>query len=464
MSSVRDFLATLLEGCHTDTAAQDMPQSLGTLAQLVEGHDGGNGHLHDVAAQVDGLNPLLPCLDFLLGVCLFGKRLDGLGVEGQFRLTLAQTVVDGLTALTEPLEGVGRPDLLPEYEVGDLAGPLAGIAHRRQFSDSAVARLVHMLEHGVDMESVEVLDVLFQGPYHLGQLPQLVRSHLVDHKLAGLLIDDLLCGVDQGLEPLHEVRRQVGVVSIQAVHTCVRLQCSFQTVQTLHKFLVGLCRRTATKLLLTGKVDGGEEGDHGSFQHIRDMLHHILVIRMQYPVRQGIHILTQALTILLDGVGLVPAVSPAFQSFLVLHPLLLLYDLSGLLQNTLQHRLVFHRQNLSTCGLDLVIEDMHPVQGFLCRLTIHLGAKLLLLVDAALLVPLLLKGFQFAQTLLENVQGIPFSIGQIIDPDLSGGHSQYLTVRQGVGALLILFSQIFTALLLHGIFFHAGKPLLLLGI
>ena len=90
----------------------------------------------------------------------------------------------------------------------------------------------------------------------------------------------------------------------------MRLQRSLQAIETLNKFLVSQCRIATSKLLLAGKVDRGKEWDHRAFQRIRNMLNNILVVRMQHPTGKVVHIFLQTLTVLLNGIGIVPAVSP----------------------------------------------------------------------------------------------------------------------------------------------------------
>ena len=218
----------------------------------------------------------------------------------------------------------------------------------------------------------------------------------------------MLCSVNKQLQPFHEVWRQIGVIRIQTIRTCARFQCCFQTIQPLHKLLVGLRSIAAPKLLLAGKVDRGQEGNHGSFQHIRNMLYHILVVRMQYPVRQIVYVLSQTLPVLLDGVGIVPAVPVPFQLLLVLDPLLFLNNLAGLLQHLIQHMLVLDGEDFRLCLFDLAIHDLHPVPGLLSCCPVHLSAKLLLFVLFAQFFSFRLQVFQFRQALLENTQGISF--------------------------------------------------------
>ena len=119
-----------------------------------------------------------------------------------------------------------------------------------------------MLEHSICMELVEVLNILLQRPHHLRKLSQFIAGHFIDHKFSAFLIHDGLCGVDQQLQSIHEVRRQIGIIRIQSVNTLVRSQGCLQAIQSLHKLLVGLGCIATTQLLLTGKVDAGKERNH----------------------------------------------------------------------------------------------------------------------------------------------------------------------------------------------------------
>ena len=214
VANIRDLLATLLKGSHTHTLADDMTQRLGTLAQLVEGHNGGNRHFHGIAAKIDFLDLLFPRLHFCFGICLFRELKNNPSIERQFCLASAQTVIDSLAAGTKSLPRISRAHLLPEHEVRQATSAISCIIHRTQFTDAVVACLVHMLVHGVVMEFIEVLDILLQRPDNLRQLPQLVCSHLIDNKLAAVAIYKLLGGVDKVLQSLHEVRRQIGIALI----------------------------------------------------------------------------------------------------------------------------------------------------------------------------------------------------------------------------------------------------------
>ena len=168
MSDIGNLLVPSLIGCHANALPQDMPQSLRALAQLIERHDRGNRHFDNIVAQLDFPDLFLPRLDFRFRIRLFCKPLNLLGVERQGSLSATETVIDSLATFTEALPGISRTDLLPEYEIGHGTDLIAGIVHLAQLADGVVTGFMYMLEHSVDMELVEVLDKLLQGPDYLG--------------------------------------------------------------------------------------------------------------------------------------------------------------------------------------------------------------------------------------------------------------------------------------------------------
>ena len=415
-----------------------MAPGLLALVQLIQGHDLGNTHCHGFSgANANSLDLVFPCLDLSCGVGLFRKRLDLLGVECQGSLTTAQTVIDSLAALAETLKGICRPHLLPQKELGNAAGIFCRL-HLCQEVNGILACLIHMLEHGVHMEAVHLHDILFQGADHLAQILQFLSGHLIDNKLTVAVINDVLSGIHKPVQILHEVRRQIGVVGIHLVHFGGAVHHLFQPAQLLHKGLVRCCGVTTLQLALTHEVDRRQEGDHRVFQRIRNVLYHALVVRVQHPVGQFVHIATDSVTVLLDSCRVIPAVSPALQHFLSMLPLLLLHNNPCLLQNTLQDCLFLHAQHIGTGGLDLTVKYAHTVQGIRGGRSVHLGTKLLLLVEPALFCSFGLQGFQLAQALLEDVKSRFFLSGQIIHTDLAGCQGKHLTVCHGVCTLLQL--------------------------
>ena len=168
------------------------------------------------------------------------------------------------------------------------------------------------------------------------------------------------------------------------------------------------------------------------------MLHDILIIGMQYPVGKLVHIAPQTVTVLLDGISIVPAVSPTFQNFLPTLALLLLHNHSCLLQHSFQNGLFLHAQNFGTCLLDLIVKDVHPVKGFGSGSLIDLGSKLLFLIQFSLLCSFCLQFFQLSQTLLEDIQGTSFIGSQITHYNLFRSQGKDLSVCQGVCTLLEL--------------------------
>ena len=197
------------------------------------------------------------------------------------------------------------------------------------------------------------------------------------------------------------------------------------------------------------------------------MLHNVLIVRMQYPVGQVANILSQAFTVLLDGVGILPAITVPLQDFLIMFPLLLLNNFAGLLQHLLQNLLILNGEDFRFCLFDLTVQDLHPVTGLLGGCSVHLGTKLLFLIEASLFCSFLLQGLQLRQALLENIQGVSLCSRNILVLELAGSQFQHFTIRQRIGALLVLLHiavKIFSTLFLHGIFFHAVKCLFFFGV
>ena len=355
VSNIGDFLSSVLEGCHSDTFTQNVALCLLTLAQLIQRHDLRNTHLNNGAGvNSDGLHFILPGIDFRRGVGLFGKLGDLLGVECQGSLATAQTVIDCHAALAKSLKGIGRSHLLPQKELGNNSGVLSRfqLVH---MVDGVVTCVIHMLEHSVHMESVHLHDVLFQGTDHFAQLLKLLGGHLVNHKLPAVVVNDLLGRIHETAQVGHKVRRQVRIIGVHLVHIAGALHHLCQAACLLHHSLICHSMITTRKRTLALEVDAANEGDNRILQGIRDMLHDIFIVGMQHPVGKLVHIAPQAVTVLLDGIGIVAAVSPAFQGLLVLCPLLLFHHFSGLLQHTFQNSLFLHIQDLGTCLLDLTV-------------------------------------------------------------------------------------------------------------
>ena len=161
------------------------------------------------------------------------------------------------------------------------------------------------------MEAVHLHNVLFQGADHLAQILQFFCGHLIDNKLTVAILNNSLGSIHKPMQVFHKVRWQIGVVGVHLVYLSGVIHHLFQPAQMIHKGLVGCCRTAALQLTLAHKVDRGQEGNHRVFQCIRDMLHHALVVRVQYPVGKLVHIPTDSVTVLLDSCRIVPAVSPA---------------------------------------------------------------------------------------------------------------------------------------------------------
>ena len=93
--------------------------------------------------------------------------------------------------MAKTFKGIGRPHLLPQKELGYCAGILRRFQQRHKM-DGVITSIIHMLKHGIHMEAVHLHDEFFQRPDNLAKLLKLFRGHLVNNKLAAVVINDLL--------------------------------------------------------------------------------------------------------------------------------------------------------------------------------------------------------------------------------------------------------------------------------
>ena len=289
-----------------------------------------------------------------------------------------------------------------------------------------------MLIHGVCVEAVHLCDVLFQHAYNLGQLAQLLAGHSVNDIFSAVFLHNGLDGVNERLQTLHE----------QAVQVHVLIQCLLERIELLHKLCVSLGCVPSSQLLLAGEVNTGEEGDHRVFQRVGDVLYFVLVVGVQHPAGQLVHVAPNSIPVFLYGSRVIPAVPPSLQHLLAFLALLLLNHFSGLLQHALEHRLVLHGEHRFAGPLDLLVQNLHAVVRCLGGLPVNLGSELLLLVKTALFCSLFLELLQPAQTLVEYLQCVSLTVGQLIHAQLAGRVLEHFPVRQGVGALLVLLGFI----------------------
>ena len=391
VSNIRDFLPSVFEGCYADTLTQDVAQCLLTLAQFIKSHDLRNTHLnHGTRVNGNGLYLILPGIDLRCGICLLREFRDLFGVECQGCLSTAQAIIDCHATLAKSLKGIGRSHLLPQQELGNHSGVLSRLQLVHEIN-RAIACIIHMLEHGVHMESVHLHDVLFQRADHLAELCQLLCSHLVNDKITTVVVDDLLGRIHELTQIDHKVRRQIRIVGVHLIHIDGAFHHLCQAACLLHHGLICHSRIATSKRTLALKVDAVKEGNHSVLQRIRDVLNLVLIVGMQHPVGKLIHIASQAFTVLLDSVRIIAAVSPTFQSLLVLCPLLLFHHFSGLLQHAFQNSLFLHIQDLGACLLNLRIQGVHTIQCLGCLSSVHIGTKLLFLIQLSLLGSFLLQ-------------------------------------------------------------------------
>ena len=170
------------------------------------------------------------------------------------------------------------------------------------------------------------------------------------------------------------------------------------------------------------------------------MLYRVLVVGVQHPSGQLVHVAPNSIPVFLYGSRVIPAVPPSLQHLLAFLALLLLNHFSGLLQHALEHRLVLHGEHRFAGPLDLLVQNLHAVVRCLGGLPVNLGSELLLLVKTALFCSLFLELLQPAQTLVEYLQCVSLTVGQLVHAQLTGRILEHFPVRQGVGALLILNS------------------------
>ena len=168
------------------------------------------------------------------------------------------------------------------------------------------------------------------------------------------------------------------------------------------------------------------------------MLYRVLVVGVQHPSGQLVHVAPNPIPVFLYGSRVIPAVPPSIQHLLAFLALLLLNHFSGLLQHALEHRLVLHGEHRFAGPLDLLVQNLHAVVRCLGGLPVNLGSELLLLIKAALFCSLFLELLQFGKALVEYLQCVSLTVSQLVHAQLAGRILEHFPVRQGVGALLIL--------------------------
>ena len=367
---IRYLLPVCKESGNPNSLPEDMPLCLFPLKKLIEAHNLGNTHLHGSIFQLDGFHFLVPLRHFFFGIGIFGESNDFLGVESKLRLSPSEAVIDRLSAVSKPLKGIGRANLIPENEVVDaFTGlcPALCVIVFVQFQDGCVTGFGNMLIHCIDVEPVEILNQFFHGLYNLRKAFQFLRSHLIDDGLTTFRVDDCLSGGNEPFQFLLEARRQVIVPGVQACVLCVFIQDPLQRHKAIHKSSVRLGSIAAVQLPLAGEVDAVNELDYRIFQHIRNMLHVRLVAGAKNPIRQVCNVLADSVPVLLDGSGIVPPVSPPLQNRIVLFLLLLLHNAPGNRKNLTECRGSFSSNHLVFRLLDFCIQLTHLFQGF-CRL------------------------------------------------------------------------------------------------
>ena len=112
-----------------------------------------------------------------------------------------------------------------------------------------------MREHSVRVEFVHLRNVSLEYLHHAREFFQLLARHFIDNELAALFRSKLAHESDEVVQPLHKIRRKIGISRIQALDLNVLLERCLQACESIDELLVRLRRLTAAKLLLTRKVD-----------------------------------------------------------------------------------------------------------------------------------------------------------------------------------------------------------------